>query len=409
MGPFSGGRGRRRGRGRSRARASVSPPGAGRGGGAERVSGGASRRRRGRSGRAGWAGRGRRRHLKAALPAAPGRAPPEGGGSARGPPPAPPPTPGRGSRDLPRRPRAPPARPAPLASPPPARARGGAGAPGSRPRAAAPPPFSGRPPGSPHAAPPPPRHPPSTPPRDHRATAARGGLRIGRMYPQGRHPVSGGPGLRRAGARAPGSSDPNVPPRPRFSPASPSSSRSWRSATASKRNFSFFRLSTTGEGGRGRPAPGGPGAHLGAPGRGAGLWGPPGAQPGGGGASRERGGGTPPPQEGGTASRWKAGEVHGDTQYWDTLSLRRGGKGLGPGGGVTIGKWGEGKEPNPSLWKVAQRGCPCVLHRVGCGGGRVAIEAGPSGTPCPISFPASSWNARSWPVRRQKCSDIMSW
>ena len=38
--------------------------------------------------RGGWAG-GRRRHLKAALPAAPGRAPPEGGGSARGPSPAP--------------------------------------------------------------------------------------------------------------------------------------------------------------------------------------------------------------------------------------------------------------------------------------------------------------------------------
>lgn len=80
-----------------------------------------------------WAGRGRRRHLKAALPAAPGRAPPEGGGSARGPPPAP-------ARHRPRL--ANPPR-LPGRAPPPRRgALGGAGTPGAPVRAAWPPPSA---------------------------------------------------------------------------------------------------------------------------------------------------------------------------------------------------------------------------------------------------------------------------
>lgn len=86
-------------------------------------------------------------------------------------------------------------------------------------------------------------------------------------------------------------------------------------------------------------------------------------------------------------------------QCWDILSLGRDGVGLGAGGGgVCVRKWGGG-EPIPSLWKLAQKGSVGVP----------AAGAGRVGSRCPVSFPASSWSVRSWPVRRQKCSDIMSW
>lgn len=164
----------------------------------------------------------------------------------------------RGARRPRLRNRPPLARPsAPVARPTPG---GGLGAPWSpRPRAlaqrvgklrgplphTAAPSFSGRPP-----------HPslsptlPSPGPPDRQAPESwRGASRIGRMYPQGRHPVSRGPGCGEVGdAGRPGTQTWASPPRPRFSPASPSSSRSWRSATASKKNSSFFRLSTTGKG-----------------------------------------------------------------------------------------------------------------------------------------------------------------
>lgn len=82
-----------------------------------------------------------------------------------------------------------------------------------------------------------------------------------------------------------------------------------------------------------------------------------------------------------------------DTPYWDILSLRRDGEGVG--GGEEMGR----RRANPITLETGPegvRGCPCW------GAGRV-------GSQHPISFPASSWNVRSWPVRRRKCSDIMSW
>lgn len=172
-----------------------------------------------RAGRVGGPG-GRRRHLKAALPAAPGRAPPEGGGSARGPPPAPP-TPGRGSPTFCAH------RPAPLPGGgvlvvplrprDPARAIGGRG--DSRVFCPTPPAprllSPGRhPPPASFSLPPPRLDPPTL---SH--SGARGTSQIGRMYPQGRHPVSGGLGCGGGGPSA-------RELRPQTSPPDPASVRS---------------------------------------------------------------------------------------------------------------------------------------------------------------------------------------
>lgn len=84
---------------------------------------------------------------------------------------------------------------------------------------------------------------------------------ISRMYPQGRHPVSTETPISGCRRWGPGRgllpavaleltlvSFPTLPLRPRCSLASLSSSQYWKSVTGSKRNSSFFKLSTTGEG-----------------------------------------------------------------------------------------------------------------------------------------------------------------
>lgn len=184
-----------------------------------------------------------------------------GGGSARGPPPAPrnrpplcptfcagrAPTPGGGTRR-------------PLVPATPRAHSGGGELQGPLPHAA---PFFLRADPHPSLSPTPPS---PGPPRSSSSGVVAGGPPDRQDVPPGKAPGEWGPRLRGGwGAGRPGTQTWASPSRPRFSPASPSSSRSWRSATASKKNSSFFRLSTTGKGlGTGAPLPrGSPGAEGG--------------------------------------------------------------------------------------------------------------------------------------------------
>lgn len=144
-------------------------------------------------------------------------------------------------------------------------------------------------------------------------SGSEGGSPHRQDVPPGKAPGEWGPGLRGRGRPGgPGTQTPAPPARPRSSPASLSSSRSWRSATASKRNSSFFRLSTTGEG-RGA-APGGPGSTCGL------TWEPRGEERG-----LQRGRRAAPPTPGARGlPGGGAGEVGGDSPCWDNLSLGRG-------------------------------------------------------------------------------------